>query len=181
MSPGRGRFPSGWRDADAVLLHLARPERFGTSELAEGVEIDWASPGIDGRLALRVTDDQLALVSGHDNPHQNRIYWVAPATREQHAALAAALAKRAKELGLAPNPAQPRDFRFVKARKEKQAFGDDHVPVTRENLRAVLRLVNGALPRDVPSFPVPEGDEIAPRALVSFMAEELADWLRVPY
>ncbi len=178
-NPSRGCVPRAWSDADAVLLRLDAPHTRGGSELLDGVEIDWASPGIDGRLVLRVSDEQMTLRSGHDNPHENRLYWVAPSTPEQHAAVRALVAKPGSIRDVrCETEGDRRDCRFA-GRVEKTAFGDDHVPVVRANARTLVANLNRALPRGVEPLTNPASEDVAPRPLVSPMAEEIADWLHV--
>lgn len=46
--------------------------------------ISWPSPSIDGSLYLVISRRQVWLLSGHDNPNPNELFWVADITEDQY-------------------------------------------------------------------------------------------------
>jgi hypothetical protein len=183
--PGRGRFPARWRELDAVLLRVGDGWRGPFAEdLVAGTTLSWFSRGTDGRVMLVVTDEQLYVRTGHDNPTTNRLYWVASSSPERAAALARLVAGRRPPAFLADcgpsDPASPdaRSCRFRAAQAERADDGRDHLSVATKNVQALLVLVNRALPNGVAPFALPGASDLTEGPAISAFGEELDEWAR---
>jgi hypothetical protein len=187
---GEGRFPSAWKELDAVVLRLDTKDSAETSDLLRGIAIHWRSLGIDGTMYLVVTDEQMFVRSGHDNPHENHLYWLAPVSPAQRAAVKKVLAARRpgskidcgrpEVNGRTSHSASAGEDCFFRApHAEKLVFGDDHLPITAKNVAALVTELNDALPKDTSALPVPAPADLERRVLISTTVDEIRDWLHV--
>jgi hypothetical protein len=183
---GRGRFPAGWAQLDAVLLRVGDAWRGPFAEdLVSGTTFSWRSRGTNGRVMLVVTDEQVYVRSGHDNPTPNRLYWLAASSAERAAAVAALAAGRPPAFLADCRPSPPtdassagaRDCTFRSAQAERANDRSDHLAVTTKNVQALLALLNRMLPRGVTPFATPGANELVEGAVISAFGEELDDWL----
>ena len=183
---GRGRFPAGWAQVDAVLLRVGDDWRGPfEDDLVTGTTFRWRSRGTDGGVMVVVTDEQIYVRTGHDNPHANRLYWLAPSTPERAAAIAALVAGRSPAFLAdcqASRPAEAssaggRECTFRAAQAERANDRSDHLPVTTKNVQALLALLNRMLPKGVAPFATPGANDLVAGAVISAFGEELDDWL----
>lgn len=186
-APERGVIPADWKNFDGILLRRTwLPKRSG-SEALSGIEITWRSPAIDGEMALVLTDEQLYLQSGHDNPRPNHIYWLAAATAEQHAAvrdyLAQQLQKHAKQPfdcsgDMGVSVVHPLSCSTKAPAPERPEWNESrHLELTARSAAIVIGRLDKTLPKGVAPLPAPTRADLEMRVLVSEMADELVDWL----
>lgn len=188
--PTRTRIPTNWKAFDAVLLRLQETPTSYNGDLVEEIAIYWHARGIDGSITLALTDEQIYLRSGHDNPHPNHLYWLAPATSVQREAVTVVLKhlRTRRPIDCKVEGVSAYQLRLDEARKahcffsapcqEQFDFGKDHLGCTATNAAAVLDTLNRSLPKDVPRLPVPTVDDLEQRVVLSNMADELKNWLR---
>lgn len=185
-SPGHGVIPPDWKAFDGVLTRLAGNGTAFYSDLPPGIDLDWASRSIDGRIVVTITSEQILIRSGHDNPHKNHLYWVGQTSAEQASAVLRIVeAKRGTlecdekkvnwPVELPPQPLA--SCRFQRAFVE-MANGADHLPIVAKNARGLLEGLNRLLPKDVASLPVPDVQDLEQRVLISASADQLNDWIR---
>ncbi|WPV65330.1 hypothetical protein [Chitinophaga sp. LS1] len=66
--------------ADALYYSF----ELGDGKHHTGYDIYWFAPEIDGSYRLSITQKQLYLYSGHDNPNPNYLYWLVCITPNQY-------------------------------------------------------------------------------------------------
>lgn len=186
LHPRRSIFPANWKEFDGVLLRREElPKR--RHRLLEGTVFFWQAPAIDGHLYLELTDEQLYLRSGHDNPHKNFLYWLVPSTARQHAAVVELLGREVKEGPLDCTRKETEiglrvmDCTYRAPYSERPEWAPEHhLATTTKNLAALIDRLNRRLPSDVAPLPVPVRSDLGMNVVISDMADELNDWLHGP-
>ncbi|WP_276484150.1 hypothetical protein [Paraflavitalea pollutisoli] len=83
--------PDNIYSLQADVLYLPSGDYTRYDKKKHGYEIVWPSDYIDGSLKLIVTKRQIYLVSGHNNPNPNRLYWFTNITAVQYKRIASKL------------------------------------------------------------------------------------------
>lgn len=142
------------------------------------LNISWNSFWEDGSYALYFNAEQVYLISGHNNPTPNFLFWLAPVTAEQYQALKNYLAKPVARplekadgyLWFTPPLSDGHWSKNHEAVEPKLG----HEEVFYRNTIALLRLLNKQLPKEVAPLPLPKSKrDLAAKIHVVRVLEDL--------
>jgi hypothetical protein len=178
------RYPGIYVVPDDVFSHYDGlqiiPPPAGEKPPLQPILLSWTSGFIDGHFTLTVTPEQVYLMSGHDNPNPNHLYWLKPFSKAGFDALQAWLARQQDKRfeGIQGTSEYWLKVPFHEKRptgsdsKTIQRLERDHQDKQLKNLRWLVSLLNQGLTRKQ-AIPQPGPDALEPKVQAAIVREEL--------